>query len=120
MLPACANNRICRYFIVWGDRPQEPLGPVKIEAVKIEAVKIEARHDARVKTVTKEGPVAVIILGGGWPERQRAAVQRQRRVSPGDDETVQGDCSMIRQGGPGRPGERCQDTALGKACLVLS
>lgn len=40
-------------------KPISPSGGVKIDPVKI-----EARHDAQVRTVMKEGPVAVIVLGG--------------------------------------------------------
>ena len=40
-------------------KPITPSGTVKLDPVKI-----EARHDAQVKAVMKEGPVAVIVLGG--------------------------------------------------------
>lgn len=40
-------------------KPISPSGGVKLDPVKI-----EARHDAQVKAVMKEGPVAVIVLGG--------------------------------------------------------
>jgi hypothetical protein len=40
-------------------KPVKPSGGVKTELVKI-----EARHDAQVKTLMKEGAVAVIVLGG--------------------------------------------------------
>jgi hypothetical protein len=32
--------------------------------VKFDPLKREARHDAQVKAIMKEGPVAVIVLGG--------------------------------------------------------
>jgi len=40
-------------------KPISPSGGVKLDTVKI-----EARHDAQVRLVMKEGPVAVIVLGG--------------------------------------------------------
>jgi hypothetical protein len=40
-------------------KPISPSGKVKFDPVKV-----EARHDAQVKLVLKEGPVAVIVLGG--------------------------------------------------------
>ena len=40
-------------------KPISPSGGVKLDPVKI-----EARHDAQVKALMKEGPVAVIVLGG--------------------------------------------------------
>ncbi len=40
-------------------KPISPSGGVKLDPVKL-----EARHDAQVKTTMKEGPVAVIVLGG--------------------------------------------------------
>ncbi len=42
----------------------EKAKPVTPSGVKLDTEKIEARHDAQVKLVVKEGPVAVIILGG--------------------------------------------------------
>jgi Tfp pilus assembly protein PilO len=40
-------------------KPISPSGGVKLDPVKL-----EARHDAQVKATMKEGPVAVIVLGG--------------------------------------------------------
>jgi hypothetical protein len=40
-------------------KPISPSGGVKLDPVKL-----EARHDAQVKAMMKEGPVAVIVLGG--------------------------------------------------------
>ena len=38
--------------------------PITANGVKFDSEKIEARHDAQVSLVTKEGAVAVIVLGG--------------------------------------------------------
>jgi len=40
-------------------KPISPSGGVKLDPVKV-----EARHDAQVKAALREGPVAVIVLGG--------------------------------------------------------
>jgi len=42
----------------------EKAKPISPSGVKFDPLKIEARHDAQVKAVIKEGPVAVIVLGG--------------------------------------------------------
>lgn len=40
----------------------KPISPSGV--VKFDPQKLEVRHDAQVKTIMKQGPVAVIVLGG--------------------------------------------------------
>lgn len=42
----------------------EKAKPISPNGVKFDPLNIAARHDAQVKAVMKEGPVAVIVLGG--------------------------------------------------------
>ena len=48
-----------------GDGAMQQANPISPNGgVSLDADLIEARHDAQVKTVLKEGQVAVIVLGG--------------------------------------------------------
>ena len=56
-------------------KPISPSGNVKFDSQKL-----ELRHDAQVKAIMKEGPVAVIVLGGA--NDLTKSVQRRLRVRP--------------------------------------
>lgn len=68
--------------------------PISASGVKVDSQKIEVRHDAQVRAVTREEPVAVIVLGGahnltnsvrrhgcGTGEYLRVTTKRFREIS---------------------------------------